>query len=92
MTASSRSKGLLVAASTRTLSVSFVRKPSQFTMNSFFIFRMASCSPGFSLLPNMLSTYTRSHTSFSLIYFSVDELKQTKNIYAKGLLRQQISR
>ena len=60
MTASSRSKGLFVAASTRTRSVSFVRKPSQFTINSFFIFRMASCSPGFSLRPNMLSTYKKT--------------------------------
>lgn len=56
ITASSRSNGLLVAASTKTLSLSFVRKPSQFIMNSFFILRIASCSPGFSRLPNMLST------------------------------------
>ncbi|GFQ04861.1 spastin, partial [Phtheirospermum japonicum] len=32
---SSRSKGLFVAARTRSLSVSLVSKPSQFTMNSF---------------------------------------------------------
>ena len=57
ITASSRSKGLFVAARTKTRSLSFVRSPSQFTINSFFILRMASCSPGFSLLPNILSTY-----------------------------------
>uniref|UniRef100_A0A7C9D5V8 Uncharacterized protein n=1 Tax=Opuntia streptacantha TaxID=393608 RepID=A0A7C9D5V8_OPUST len=62
MTASSRSKGLLVAARTKTRSLSLVRKPSQFTMNSFFIFLIASCSPGFSRLPSMLSTSSTKMT------------------------------
>ena len=43
-TASSRSKGLFVAARTNTRSLSLVRSPSQCTINSFFILRMASCA------------------------------------------------
>ncbi|MFS7914794.1 hypothetical protein Hanom_Chr02g00157691 [Helianthus anomalus] len=33
-----------------------LQRPSQFTMNSFFILSMASCSPRFALIHNMLST------------------------------------
>uniref|UniRef100_A0A7C9DUR7 Uncharacterized protein n=1 Tax=Opuntia streptacantha TaxID=393608 RepID=A0A7C9DUR7_OPUST len=70
MTASSRSKGLFVAASTNTRSVSFVRNPSQFTINSFFILRIASCSPGFSLRPNMLSTSSTNTTLGAILLAS----------------------
>ncbi|KAF4354808.1 hypothetical protein F8388_018012 [Cannabis sativa] len=54
--ASSRSKGLLVAARTRILSPGFVNNPSQCVINSFLIFRIASCSPALDLCPSMLST------------------------------------
>uniref|UniRef100_A0A7C9DWV3 Uncharacterized protein n=1 Tax=Opuntia streptacantha TaxID=393608 RepID=A0A7C9DWV3_OPUST len=70
ITASSRSKGLFVAASTNTRSVSLVRNPSQFTINSFFILRMASCSPGFSLRPNMLSTSSTNTTLGAILLAS----------------------
>mmetsp|Transcript_25253 Transcript_25253/g.41550 ORF Transcript_25253/g.41550 Transcript_25253/m.41550 type:complete len:208 (-) Transcript_25253:3784-4407(-) len=55
-TASSKSKGLFVAASTSTRSFSLVFSPSHMLMNSFLILRVASCSPCFSRLPSMLST------------------------------------
>ena len=54
--ASSRSKGLLVAAKTRTFCPDLERRPSQCAMNSFFIFLIASCSPFLDLCPSMLST------------------------------------
>ena len=56
MIASSRSNGLLVAARTSIRSSFLVRSPSQCDMNSFLIFRMASCSPTLVLWPSMLST------------------------------------
>mmetsp|Transcript_18525 Transcript_18525/g.63134 ORF Transcript_18525/g.63134 Transcript_18525/m.63134 type:complete len:238 (+) Transcript_18525:570-1283(+) len=66
MTASSRSNGLLVAASTSTRSLSRVRRPSQLDMNSFFILRIASCSPGFSRLPSIESTSSTNTTVGSI--------------------------
>mmetsp|Transcript_23495 Transcript_23495/g.41744 ORF Transcript_23495/g.41744 Transcript_23495/m.41744 type:complete len:225 (+) Transcript_23495:728-1402(+) len=62
MTASSKSKGRFVAASTRTRSQSLVFRPSQLDINSFFIFRIASCSPTFSRRPSILSTSSMNTT------------------------------
>mmetsp|Transcript_18668 Transcript_18668/g.47846 ORF Transcript_18668/g.47846 Transcript_18668/m.47846 type:complete len:287 (+) Transcript_18668:693-1553(+) len=62
ITASSRSNGRLVAASTSTRSHSEVFSPSQLDMNSFLILRIASCSPVLSRRPSMLSTSSTKTT------------------------------
>mmetsp|Transcript_30571 Transcript_30571/g.86441 ORF Transcript_30571/g.86441 Transcript_30571/m.86441 type:complete len:523 (-) Transcript_30571:2603-4171(-) len=71
MTASSRSYGLFVAASTRTRSHSLVLRPSQLAMNSFFILRMASCSPVLSRRPSMLSTSSMNITLGAILWARV---------------------
>mmetsp|Transcript_5777 Transcript_5777/g.10013 ORF Transcript_5777/g.10013 Transcript_5777/m.10013 type:complete len:273 (-) Transcript_5777:778-1596(-) len=66
-TASSRSKGRLVAARTSTRSFSLVRRPSQLAMNSFLILRIASCSPALSLRPSMESTSSMKTTAGAVL-------------------------
>mmetsp|Transcript_1818 Transcript_1818/g.5290 ORF Transcript_1818/g.5290 Transcript_1818/m.5290 type:complete len:226 (+) Transcript_1818:1366-2043(+) len=62
-TASSRSPGRLVAASTSTRSLLLVRSPSQLLMNSFLIFRMASCSLLLSRRDSIESTSSMKMTA-----------------------------
>mmetsp|Transcript_3840 Transcript_3840/g.5362 ORF Transcript_3840/g.5362 Transcript_3840/m.5362 type:complete len:312 (-) Transcript_3840:1683-2618(-) len=70
-TASSKSKGRLVAANTSTLSFSLVLRPSQCVINSFLIFRIASCSPDFSRLPRILSTSSMKITVGEILLANV---------------------
>ena len=76
MTSSSRSNGLFVAPRMITCSCSLLRKTSQFTMNSFFILRIASCSPGFSLFPSNLSIYQRKNSKHKEKYSTHSNRKQ----------------
>lgn len=57
ITASSRSKGRLVAPRMRILWLSFDLSPSQAAMNSFLILLVASCSEEPPRAPNRLSIY-----------------------------------